>query len=138
MQIYANSFKINEKCYFSVISWPICDSSVYLSVIEAWMRAVKTSYGFTNFEMASTIMQIYAGIYSKSTKNAYFSISVDDFDSVWWHLHRAWWGLQNLRRHRILKFINYGKFMQISLNHQRKMPTSLSFLGTILISVWFI
>ena len=23
MQIYANLFKINEKCYFSVISWPI-------------------------------------------------------------------------------------------------------------------
>ena len=23
MQIYANLYKINEKCYFSVISWPI-------------------------------------------------------------------------------------------------------------------
>ena len=23
MQIYANLFKINEKCYFSIISWPI-------------------------------------------------------------------------------------------------------------------
>ena len=82
MQIYANLFKINEKCYFSSISWPI----LFVLSDRAW-------WGLQNFYTVfwnSLIMQIY----SKSTKKCYFSIS--------WAIlilfglsDRAWWGLQN-------------------------------------------
>ena len=59
MQIYANLFKINEKCYFS-ISWPI---------LILFVLSDRAGWGLQNFYIEfwnSLIMQIY----SKSTKNA--------------------------------------------------------------------
>ena len=60
MQIYANLFKINEKCYFSSISWPIL--ILFVLSDRAW-------WGLRNFYTElwnSLIMQIY----SKSKENA--------------------------------------------------------------------
>ena len=59
MQIYANLFKINEKCY-SVISWPIL--ILFVLSDRAWCGLPNFYTEFWN----SLIMQIY----SKSTKNA--------------------------------------------------------------------
>ena len=38
MQIYANLFKINEKCYFTVISWPILILFVHLIGLGAGFK----------------------------------------------------------------------------------------------------
>ena len=56
--MYANLFKINEKCYFS-ISWPI---------LILFVLSDRAGWGLQNFYRIwnSLIMQIY----SKSTKNA--------------------------------------------------------------------
>ena len=62
MQIYANLFKINEKCYFSV-SWPIL--ILFVLSDRAWC-------GFQNFYTEfwySLIMQIYANLF-KINENA--------------------------------------------------------------------
>ena len=59
MQIYANLFKINKKCYFS-ISWPI---------LILFVLSDRAGWGLLNFYTEfwnSLIMQIY----SKSMKNA--------------------------------------------------------------------
>ena len=59
MLIFANLFKINEKCYFS-ISWPI---------LILFVLSDRAGWGLQNFYTEfwnSLIMQIY----SKSTKNA--------------------------------------------------------------------
>ena len=59
MQIYANLFKISEKCYFSS-SWPI---------LIMFVLSDRAGWGLQNFYTEfwnSLIMQIY----SKSTKNA--------------------------------------------------------------------
>ena len=60
MQIYANVFKINEKCYFSVISWPIL--ILFVLSDRAWCGLQNFYTEFWN----SLNMQIY----SKSMKNA--------------------------------------------------------------------
>ena len=87
MQIYANLFKINEKCYFSSISWPIL--ILFVLSDRAW-------WGLQNFYTEfwnSLIMQIYANLF-KINEKCYFSIS--------WPIlilfvlsDRAWWGLRN-------------------------------------------
>ena len=53
MQIYANLFKINEKCYFS-ISWPIL--ILFVLSDRAWCGLQNFYTEFWN----SLIMQIYA------------------------------------------------------------------------------
>ena len=58
MQIYANLFKINEKCYFS-ISWPIL--ILFVLSDRAW-------WGLRNFYTEfwnSLVMQIYANLFQK-------------------------------------------------------------------------
>ena len=87
MQIYANSFKINEKCYYSVISWPIL--ILFILSDRAWCGLQNFYTEFWN----SLIMQIYANLF-KINEKCYFSIS--------WAIlilfglsDRAWWGLQN-------------------------------------------
>ena len=85
--IYANVFKINEKCYFSVISWPI---------LILFVLSDRAGWGLQNFYTEfwnSLIMQIYANLF-KINEKCYFSIS--------WPIlilfvlsDRAWWGLQN-------------------------------------------
>ena len=83
---YANLFKINEKCYFS-ISWPI---------LIVFILSDRAGWGLQNFYTEfwnSLIMQIYANLF-KINKKCYFSIS--------WPIlilfvlsDRAGWGLQN-------------------------------------------
>ena len=63
---YANlcKFKINEKCYFSVISWPIL--ILFVLSDRAW-------WGLRNFYTElwnSLIMQIYANLIKINLKNA--------------------------------------------------------------------
>ena len=85
MQIYANLFKINEKCYFS-ISWAIL--ILFVLSDRAWCGLQNFYTEFWN----SLIMQIYANLFNINEK-FYFSIS--------WAIlilfvlsDRAWWGLQ--------------------------------------------
>ena len=62
MQIYANLFKINAKCYFS-ISWPI---------LIMFVLSDRAGWGLQNFYTEfwnSLIMQIYANLF-KINKNA--------------------------------------------------------------------
>ena len=76
MQIYANLFKINEKCYFSVISWPIL--ILFVLSDRAWCGLQDFYTEFWN----SLIMQIYANLFKINEKMLllYF---LGDFDSVW-------------------------------------------------------
>ena len=62
MQIYANSFKINEKCYFSVISWPIL--ILFVLSDRAWCGLQNFYTEFWN----SLIMQIYANLFKINEK----------------------------------------------------------------------
>ena len=85
MQIYANLLKINEKCYFSPISWPI---------LILFVLSDRALWGLQNFYTEFwnlLIMQIYANLYKKKQKMLllYF---LADFDSVL--SDRAWWGLR--------------------------------------------
>ena len=68
MQIYANLFKINEKCYFSVISWPIL--ILFGLSDRAWCGLQNFYTEFWN----SLIMQIYANLF-KINEKCYFVIS---------------------------------------------------------------
>ena len=81
MQIYANLFKINKKCYFS-ISWPIL--ILFVLSDRAW-------WGLQNFY---TELINYANLF-KINEKCYFS-------SISWPIliifvlsDRAWWGLRN-------------------------------------------
>ena len=67
MQIYANLFKINEKCYFSVISWPIL--ILFVLSDRAWCRLQNFYTEFWN----SLIMQIYANLF-KINEKCYVSV----------------------------------------------------------------
>ena len=97
---YANLFKINAKCHFSVISWPIL--ILFVLSDRAW-------WGLQNFYTEfwnSLIMQVYMQIYSKSTKNLCKFIQINAkcyFSVISWPIlilfvlsDRAWWGLQNI------------------------------------------
>ena len=82
MQIYANLFKINEKCYFS-ISWPIL--ILFVLSDRAW-------WGLQNFYTEFFKLINYANLF-KINEKCYFSIS--------WPIlilfvlsDRAGWGLQ--------------------------------------------
>ena len=70
-------FKINEKCYFSVISWPIL--ILFVLSDRAWLRAFKTSS--TEFG-SSLIMQIYANLFKINEKCYFYCHFLADFDSV--------------------------------------------------------
>ena len=85
MQIYANLFKINEKCYFSVISWPIL--ILFVLSDRAWCGLQNFYTEFWNL----LIMQIY----SKSTKKCYFSVISWPILILFVLSDRAWCGLQN-------------------------------------------
>ena len=68
MQIYANLFKINEKCYFSSISWAIL---ILFGLSDRAWWGLQNSY--TEL-WKSLIMQIYANLF-KINEKCYFSIS---------------------------------------------------------------
>ena len=87
MQIYANLFKINEKCYF-VISWPIL--ILFVLSDRAWC-------GLQNFYTElwnSLIMQIYANLF-KINEKCYFSVISWPILILFVLSDRAWCGLQN-------------------------------------------
>ena len=77
MQIYANLFKINEKCYFSVISWPIL--ILFVLSDRAWC-------GLQNFYTElwnSLIMQIYAHLFKINEKCHLSSIQKSQQICTW-------------------------------------------------------
>ena len=115
MQIYANLFKINEKCYF-VISWPIL--ILFGLSDRACAGGFRNSY--TEF-WNSLIMQIYAYLF-KSNKKCYFSIS-QRILILFVLSDRAWWGLRKFYTD-IVKFINYANLCKF-IQNQWKMPPLL-------------
>ena len=88
MQIYANLFKINEKCYFSVISWPIL--ILFVLSDRAWCGLQNFYTEFRN----SWIMQIYANLF-KINEKCYFSVISWPILILFVLSDRAWCGLQN-------------------------------------------
>ena len=75
MQIYANLFKINEKCYFSVISWPIL--ILFVLFDRAWCGLQNFYTEFWN----SLIMQIYSNQWKMLL--LYFLADVDSVCFIW-------------------------------------------------------
>ena len=85
MQIYANLFKINEKCYCSVISWPIL--ILFVLSDRAWCGLQNFYTEFWN----SLLMQIYSnGINEKCYSVISWSIMI-----LFVLSDRAWCRLQN-------------------------------------------
>ena len=118
MQIYANLFKINEKCYFS-ISWAIL--ILFGLSDRAW-------WGLQNFYTEvwnSLIMQIY----SKSTNNATSPLFPADFAFCLFYLIGLGGGFKTSTQ--IVKFI-LCKFMQIYSGNQwfKKPPLLYSQITT--------
>ena len=88
MQIYANLFKINEKCYVSVISWPIL--ILFVLSDRAWCGLQNYYTEFWN----SLIMQIYANLF-KINEKCYVSVISWPILILFVLSDRAWCGLQN-------------------------------------------
>ena len=88
MQIYANFIKINEKCYFSVISWPIL--ILFVLSDRAWCGLQNFYTEFWN----SLIIQIYANLF-KINEKCYFSVISWPILILFVLSDRAWSGLQN-------------------------------------------
>ena len=118
MQIYANLFKINEKCYFSVISWPVL--ILFGLSDRAWCGLQNFYTEFWN----SLIMQIYANLF-KINEKCYFSVISWPILILFVLSDRAWCRLQN--------YANLCKFIQ----NQWKMLLLCHFLAGF-DSVWFI
>ena len=104
---YANLFKINEKCYFSVISWPIL--ILFVLSDRAWCGLQNFYTEFWNL----LIMQ-----FIQNHWKCYFSVISWPILILFVLSDRAWCGLQNF----------YTEFWN-SLIMQMKNATSLSFLG---------
>ena len=87
---YANLciFKINEKCYFSVIFWPIL--ILFVLSDRAWCGLQNFYTEFWN----SLIMQIYANLF-KINEKCYFSVISWPILILFGLSDRAWCGLQN-------------------------------------------
>ena len=77
MQIYANLIKINEKCYFSVISWPIL--ILFVLSDRAWCRL----QNFYTELWDSLIMQIYAHLFKINEKCHLSSIQKSQQICTW-------------------------------------------------------
>ena len=80
--------KINEKCYFSVISWPIL--ILFVLSDRAWCGLQNFYTEFWN----SLIMQIYANLF-KINEKCYFSVISWPILILFVLSDRAWCGLQN-------------------------------------------
>ena len=89
MQIYANLFQINEKCYFSSISWPIL--ILFILSDRAWCGLQNFYTEFWN----SLIMQIYANLF-KINEKCYFSVISWPILILFVLSDRAWCRLQHL------------------------------------------
>ena len=80
--------KINEKCYFSVISWPIL--ILFILSDRAWCGLQNVYTEFWN----SLIMQMYANLF-KINEKCYFSVISWPILILFVLSDRAWCGLQN-------------------------------------------
>ena len=99
MQIYANWFKINEKCYMYF--------SISQRILILFVLSDRAWWGLQNFYTE------FWQIYSKSTKNAH--------SGFWCFI----WGLGASKLlHRIVKFINYANLCKF-IQNQWKMPPLL-------------
>ena len=86
--VRASGLKINEKCYFSVISWPIL--ILFVLSDRAWCGLQNFYTEFWN----SLIMQIYANLF-KINEKCYFSVISWPILILFALSDRAWCGLQN-------------------------------------------
>ena len=121
MQIYANLFKINQKCYFSVISWPIL--ILFILSDRALVRAIK--------DCLHRILK-FMQIYSKSMKNATSLSFLGRFWFCLFYLIGLGAGFKTSTQNFEINYANLCKFIQ----NQQKMLL-LYFLGDF-DSVWFI
>ena len=87
--VCASGLKINEKCYFSVISWSIL--ILFVLSDRAWCGLQNLYTEFWN----SLIMQIYANLF-KINEKCYFSVISWPILILFVLSDRAWCGLQNL------------------------------------------
>ena len=87
MQIYANLFKINKKCYFSISQRILI---LFVLSDRAWCGLQNFYTEFWN----SLIMQIYANLF-KINEKCYFSVISWPILILFVLSDRAWWGLQN-------------------------------------------
>ena len=106
MQIYANLFKINEKCYFSVISWPIL--ILFVLSDRAWC-------GLQNFYTILKFINYACNLFKinelHATKSLVYFLA--DFDSNCL-FYLIGLGAPSLLLHRILiSFINYANLFKI-------------------------
>ena len=118
MQIYS---KVNEKCYFSVISWPIL--ILFVLSDRAWCGLQNFYTEFWN----PLIMQIYANLF-KINEKCYFVIS--------WPIlilfvlsDRAWCGLQNFYTEFWI-YINYANLCKFIQNQWKMHFRSALLAGT--------
>ena len=88
VSVRASGLKINEKCYFSVISWPIL--ILFILSDRAWCGLQNFYTEFWN----SLIMQIYANLFIFNEK-CYFSVISWPILILFVLSDRAWCGLQN-------------------------------------------
>ena len=86
--VRASGLKINEKCYFSVISWPILILFVLSDRARCGLQNFYTEFG------NSLIMQIYANLF-KINEKCYFSVISWPILILFVLSDRAWCGLQN-------------------------------------------
>ena len=107
---------INEKCYFSGISWPIL--ILFVLSDRAWCRL----QNFYTEVWNSLIMQIYANLF-KINEKCYFSVISWPILILFVLSDRAWCGLQNF-------YTEFGNslIMQI-FSKSMKNAASLSFRG---------
>ena len=114
MQIYANLFKINEKCYFSVISWPIL--ILFVLSDRAWCGLQNYLHRILKFMPLCKYMQIYSNSMKNATRSPLFSfINTTD----WSCSHSVWIGsfyASNL--HSI--YLPFRRQRRTSLNTSRR------------------
>ena len=115
MQIYANLFKINEKCYFSVISWPIL--ILFVLSDRAWCGLQNFYTEFWN----SLIMEIYANLF-KINEKCYFSVISWPILILFVLSDRARCGLQNF-------YTEFWNSLIMQIYSKSMKNATLSFLG---------
>ena len=97
---------VNEKCYFSSISWPIL--ILFVLSDRAWCGLQNFYTEFWN----SLIMQIYGKFIQNQWQKA-TSLFLGRFWFCLFLSNRAWCGLQNFYT-EFLKFINYANLFKIN------------------------
>ena len=118
--VCASGLKINEKCYFSVISWPIL--ILFVLSDRAWCGASKLLHRILKFINYANLCKFI----QNQRKMLLLCHFLADFDSVCFYLIGLGAGFKIL--HRILKFINYANLCKF-IQNQRKMLLLCHFLA---------